>query len=176
MTMLTGDLVRLRPVEPEDADALYRWHNDEEVMRWLQMYFHESLAGLRKRIADRRENSHGKVTFCIETLQERKPIGVVALRDADPVNARAEVDIYIGEQEYWGGGYGTDALRTVCRYGFDTMRLHSIELGVVEENTRAIRSYEKVGFQVDGRLRQSFFRDGKWHDSLLMCVLKDELT
>jgi RimJ/RimL family protein N-acetyltransferase len=57
-----------------------------------------------------------------------------------------EVDIYIGEyigeKDHWGGGYGTDALRTVCRYGFDTMRLHSIELGVVEENARAIRSYE----------------------------------
>jgi RimJ/RimL family protein N-acetyltransferase len=173
--MLTGDLVHLRPLEPEDAELLYRWHNDDEAMRWLQSYFHQSLAGIRKQLADRQENSFEKVTLCIETLEERKPIGIVALRGADPINARAEVDIYIGEKEYWGGGYGTDALRTVCRYGFDTMRLHSIELGVVEENTRAIRSYEKVGFQVDGRHRQSFFRDGKWHDALLMCVLKDEL-
>ncbi|HEX8870895.1 MAG TPA: GNAT family N-acetyltransferase, partial [Lentzea sp.] len=118
--MLTGDLVRLRPLEPEDADALYRWHNDENVMRWLQSYFHESLAGLRKRLADRQENSYEKVTFCVETLEDRKTIGIVALRDADPVNARGTVDIYIGEQEYWGGGYGTDALRTLCRYGFRT--------------------------------------------------------
>jgi RimJ/RimL family protein N-acetyltransferase len=174
--MLTGDLVRLRPLEPEDADALYRWHNDDEVMRWLQSYFHESLAGLRKRLADREENSHDKVTLCIETLEERKPIGIVSLRDADPINARAKVDIYIGEHEFWGGGYGTDALRRVCRYGFDTLRLHSIELTVVEANERAVKSYKKLGFQVDGRLRQAFFRDGEWHDELLMCVLKNELT
>lgn len=174
--MLTGDLVRLRPVEPEDADAFHRWHNDEEVMRWLQSYYHSSLASDRKRFADRQENSYEKVTFCIETLKDGKLIGVVVLRDADPVNARAEVDIYIGEKDHWGGGYGTDALRTVCRYGFDTMRLHSIELGVVEANERAIKSYKKVGFQVDGRFRQSFFRDGEWYDALLMCVLKDELT
>jgi RimJ/RimL family protein N-acetyltransferase len=174
--MLTGDLVRLRPVEPEDADALYRWHNDEEVMRWLQSYFHESLASLRKRFADRQENSFEKSTFCIETLEERKLIGLVALRDADPINRRASVDIYIGEHEYWGGGYGTDALRRVCRYGFDTLRLHSIELTVVEANERAIKSYKKIGFQVDGRLRQAFSRDGQWHDELLMCLLEDELT
>ncbi|MET9632151.1 GNAT family protein [Lentzea sp. NPDC006480] len=174
--MLTGDLVLLRPLEPEDADALYRWHNDENVMRWLQAYFHESLAGLRKRLADRQENSYEKVTLCVETLEERKTIGIVALRDADPVNARGEVDIYIGEQEYWGGGYGTDALRTLCRYGFSTLRLHSIQLTVVEANERAIRSYQKLGFQVDGRLRQAFHRDGEWHDELLMCVLADELT
>ncbi|USX50984.1 GNAT family N-acetyltransferase [Lentzea sp. HUAS12] len=173
--MLTGDLVRLRPVEPEDADSLHRWHNDDEVMRWLQSYFHTSLAGTRKRIGDRQENTYEKVTLCIETL-EGKLIGIVALRDADPINARAEVDIYIGEKDHWGGGYGTDALRTMCRYGFDTMRLHSIQLGVVEANERAIKSYQKVGFQVDGRYRQSFFRDGEWYDSLLMCVLKDELT
>ncbi|MFI6097265.1 GNAT family N-acetyltransferase [Lentzea sp. NPDC051213] len=174
--MLTGDLVRLRPVEPEDADAFYRWHNDENVMRWLQSYFHESLAAIRKRFADRSDNSYEKVTFCIETLEERMLIGVVVLRDADPINARAEVDIYIGEQEQWGSGYGTDALRTACRYGFGTMRLHSIELTVVEANSRAIRSYEKIGFQVDGRRRQAFFRDGEWHDELLMCVLAGELT
>ncbi len=174
--MLTGDLVRLRPVEPEDADAFYRWHNDEEVMRWLQSYFHESLAALRRRFADRSENSFEKVTFCIETLEEHgRLIGVIALRDADPVNARAQVDIYLGEKEYWGGGYGTDALRAACRYGFDTMRLHSIELTVVEANERAIKSYSKLGFQVDGRLREAFFRDGEWHDELLMCVLRDEL-
>ncbi|SDF92311.1 Protein N-acetyltransferase, RimJ/RimL family [Lentzea fradiae] len=173
--MLTGDLVRLRPVEPEDADTFYRWHNDEEVMRWLQAYFHTSLAAVRKRFAERQENSHERVTFSIETL-EGKLIGVVALRDVHPVNARAEVDIYIGEKDHWGGGYGTDALRTVCRYGFDTMRLESIQLGVVEANERAVRSYQKVGFQVDGRYRRSFFRDGVWHDSLLMCVLRDELT
>ncbi|MDT7789756.1 MAG: hypothetical protein QOF58_8175 [Pseudonocardiales bacterium] len=174
--MLIGDLVRLRPLEPEDADALYRWHNDENVMRWLQAYFHESLAGLRKRLADREENSYEKVTLCVETVEERKTIGIVALRDADPVNARGKVDIYIGEQEFWGGGYGTDALRTLCRYGFRTLRLHSIELTVVEANERAIRSYQKLGFQVDGRLRQAFHRDGEWHDELLMCVLADELT
>jgi RimJ/RimL family protein N-acetyltransferase len=174
--VLTGEQVRLRPVEPEDADALYRWHNDEDVMRWLQSYFHESLAAIRKRIADRADNSYEKNTFCIETLEERKLIGIVALRDADPINARAHVDIYIGEREYWGGGYGTDAMRTVCRYGFGTMRLHSIELSVVEANERAIKSYQKIGFQVDGRLRQSFHRDGEWHDELLMCVLANELT
>lgn len=174
--MLTGKLTRLRPIEPADADAFYRWHNDENVMRWLQSYFHESLASLRKRFADRTENSFEKVNLCIETLEDNTLIGIVALRDADPVNARARADIYIGEQEYWGGGYGTDALRTACHYGFNTMRLHSIELTVVEANTRAIRSYEKLGFQTDGRLRQSFFRDGEWHDELLMCVLKDELT
>ncbi|WP_086660842.1 GNAT family N-acetyltransferase [Lentzea kentuckyensis] len=174
--MLTGDLVRLRPVEPEDADTYYRWFDDEDVMRWLYAYYHFSLASVRKMFADRPDNSYERVTFSIETLTEGKHIGLVRLRDADPVNARAEADIYIGEKEYWGGGYGTDALRTACRYGFDTLRLHSIELGVVEANTRAIRSYEKIGFQVDGRYRQSFFRDGEWHDSLLMCVLADELT
>lgn len=174
--MLTGKLVRLRPVEPEDADAFYRWHNDEDVMRWLQSYFHESLAAVRKRFADRKDNSYEKSLFCIETLDEDRLIGVVVLRDADPINARARTDIYLGEKEYWGGGYGTDALRTACQYGFNTLRLHSIELTVVEANERAIKSYQKIGFQVDGRLRQAFFRDGEWYDELLMCVLRDELT
>ncbi|WP_158879395.1 GNAT family N-acetyltransferase [Amycolatopsis anabasis] len=174
--MVTGELVKLRALEPEDADAFWRWHNDPEVVRWLSADYPESLAQTRKRFADREPNSHAKVTFGIETLAEGKLIGTCTLRDATPETARAEVDLYLGEKDHWGGGYGTDAMRTLCRYGFEVMRLHSIALWVVAENAAAIRVYEKLGFQVDGRHRDSFRGEGRWHDMLLMSLLEGELT
>jgi RimJ/RimL family protein N-acetyltransferase len=51
--------------------------------------------------------------------------------DAEPETGRAELTIYIGDPKYRGGGYGTDAMRVLCRYGFDEMRLHGISLWVV---------------------------------------------
>lgn len=87
----------------------------------------------------------------------------------------AKPDIYLGEKDYWGRGYATDAMRTICRYGFEKMRLHKITLTVVTENHSARRVYEKVGFVTEGRLRQVFRRDGRWYDMFTMGLLEGEL-
>ncbi|MGW5055136.1 GNAT family N-acetyltransferase [Actinokineospora sp. NPDC004072] len=163
-------------MEPEDADAVWRWHNDPEVTRWLDGAYPEPLAAMRKRWADLPRNSFSRTVFGIETIADARLIGIIVLRDAKPETARAELDIYIGEKDCWNGGYGTEALRLMCRYGFDFMRLHSIELGVVDDNDRARHVYRKVGFVEEGRLRQAFRRDGQWHDVYLMGLLEGELV
>lgn len=66
-------------------------------------------------------------------------------------------------------------MRTVCRYGFEKMRLHKISLDVVTENHAAHHIYRKVGFVEEGRLRQVFRRDGQWYDMFLMGLLEGEL-
>jgi RimJ/RimL family protein N-acetyltransferase len=173
---LTGKLVRLRPFEPEDADTLWRWHNDPDVMRWLQEGYPEPLAAIRKRWAERPANCFQRTVFGIETRAESRLIGVIVLRDATPEHGRAELDVYIGEKDCWNGGYGTDAMRVMCRYGFEFMRLHAIELSVVDENERARHVYRKVGFVEEGKLREAFRRDGKWHDVYVMSLLEGELV
>ncbi|GIH97794.1 GNAT family N-acetyltransferase [Planobispora siamensis] len=173
--MLTGKLVRLRAMEPSEAETLWRWNNDPEVVRWMSEGYPESLAQITERCEDRNRNSYDNVLLGIETLDEGRLIGIVRLGDAEPEIGSAELDIYIGEKDCWGKGYGTDATREICRYGFDRMRLHSIELWVVAENEAAIRVYEKVGFSRDGRRRDAFRRDGKWHDMILMTMLEGEL-
>lgn len=172
---LSGKLVRLRALEPEDADTFWRWHNDPEVTRWLEDSYPEPLAAIRKRWADRAPNSYERTAFGIETLAHDRLIGVVVLRDAKPETARAELDIYIGEKDCWNGGYGTEAMRIMCRFGFDFMRLHAIELGVVDANERARHVYRKIGFVEDGKLRDAFRRDGAWHDVYVMSLLEGEL-
>ncbi|MGC5019555.1 GNAT family N-acetyltransferase [Micromonospora sp. DT47] len=87
----------------------------------------------------------------------------------------AELDISLGEKVCWGRGYGTEAMRLICRYGFDKMRLHRISLWVADENAAAIRVYTKVGFVEEGRARESFRRDGRWHDMIMMGLLEGEL-
>jgi RimJ/RimL family protein N-acetyltransferase len=172
--MLIGDLIRFRPMEPDDAEALWRWNNDPEVMRWLSDGYPESLAQTTARHEARERNSYENVLFGIETIAENRLIGLVHLGGAEPETADAELDIYIGEKDCWGRGYGTEATRLICRYGFDKMRLHRITLWVADENAAAIRVYEKIGFVEEGRARESFRRDGKWHDMVLMGLLEGD--
>jgi RimJ/RimL family protein N-acetyltransferase len=175
--MLTGKLVRLRALEPSDAELLLRWNEDPDVTRWMVNDYPESHAQLARRLGeDRPRNSYGNLVLAVETLADRTPIGVVALTDAEPENGRAELDVYIGEAAYRGRGYGGDAVRVICRYGFDQMRLHGISLWVVPENVAAHRLYRKLGFVEEGRERERFRRDGRWHDLIVMSVLEGELV
>jgi RimJ/RimL family protein N-acetyltransferase len=175
--MLEGDLVRLRALEPEDADKIYHWVHDPEVGRWMVNDHPRSRAQIRKRCEERPVNKYELVLLGIETKADGKLIGIVDLRDAEPEVGNAELDIYIGDAEYRnGGGYGTEALRMMCRYGFDRMRLHMITLWVVAENERARHVYRKVGFSEDGRHREAFVGEGgRRHDMILMSMLQGEL-
>ncbi|WP_283139135.1 GNAT family N-acetyltransferase [Rhizohabitans arisaemae] len=172
--MLTGDLVRLRTLGPADYATRWRWDNDPEVMRWLDDGHPEPFAEAVARFERQDPNSYANVSFGIEPREEERLIGFVRLRDAEPETGNAELDIYLGERDVWGRGYATDAMRVICRYGFDKMRLHRITLWVAAGNAAARRVYEKVGFVEEGRAREAFRRDGRWYDSILMGLLESD--
>jgi RimJ/RimL family protein N-acetyltransferase len=172
--MVRGRLVKLRAFEPAEAEALWRWYHDPEVTRWMSGGHPQSLASSIRRIEERPRNEYGNVLLGIETLEDGRLIGAVVLRDAEPETGCAELDIYIGEKEYWGRGFATDAMRTACRYGFEAMRLHKITLYVVPENHAAHHVYRKVGFVEEGRMREHIWLDGRNLDNVLMGILRDE--
>lgn len=173
--MVAGESVKLRALEPSEAGTVWRWQSDPEVMRWMRDGYAESSAAVRKRLEERPGNRYGDVLYGIEVLTHAVLIGLVRLRDAEPETGCAELDLYIGEKDYWGRGYATDAVHTMCRYGFEKMRLHKISLTVVTENHAAHHIYRKVGFTEEGRLRQVFRRDGRWYDMFAMGLLEGEL-
>ncbi|MCY0928086.1 GNAT family protein [Streptomyces sp. H27-H1] len=173
--MALGELVKLRAMGPEDAAALWRWNHDPEVMRWMDDSYAQPVERVRTWLTDRPRNSYGDLLLGVEALADGVLIGLVALRDAEPEKGIATLDVYLGEKAYWGRGYATDTVRTVCRYGFEDMRLHKVTLTVATENHAARKAYEKVGFVEEGRLRQVFRRDGRWFDMFTMGLLADEL-
>ncbi len=82
--------------------------------------------------------------------------------------------ISIGDPKDWGKGYGTDAMRILLRYAFIELNLHQVTLLVFEYNPRAIRSYEKAGFRVRGRMRKVVNRDGRRWDAIAMSIIRQE--
>jgi RimJ/RimL family protein N-acetyltransferase len=173
--MVFGDLVKLRPMGPEDAGPVWRWHHDAEVMQWMDVHHGQQYTKVRTWLEELPNNTYDDVLFGIEATSDDRLIGLVRLHGAEPETGCAELDIYLGEKDSWGRGYATDALRTICRYGFERMRLHKITLTVVTENHAAHHIYRKVGFVEEGRLREVFHRDGRWYDKFTMGLLEGEL-
>jgi RimJ/RimL family protein N-acetyltransferase len=127
--MLAGDLVRLRPLDVADAEAHLRWNNYPEVVQWMSTGYPNTLDQFVTGYADRYRNSYEKLVLGIEIISAAQFIGLVALTGAEAETGGAELDLYIGEKDRWGKGYGTEATRLICRYGFGTTRLHRIQLG-----------------------------------------------
>ena len=112
--------------------------------------------------------------FLIHSLETDQMLGFVSLFGIDWNHGNAWVGIGLGEREYWGKGYGTDAMRVVLCYAFTELNLHRVTLGVFEYNPRAIRSYEKAGFVHEGRVRKELHKDGQRWDALEMGILRQE--
>jgi RimJ/RimL family protein N-acetyltransferase len=65
-------------------------------------------------------------------------------------------------------------MRIILRYAFTELNLHRVSLDTFEYNPRAIRSYEKAGFKIEGRVRQLLNREGRRWDVIYMGILREE--
>ncbi|MBI5082668.1 MAG: GNAT family N-acetyltransferase [Chloroflexi bacterium] len=174
--LFTGELVCLgAPMPSIDAPLFSKWSRDTEYMRLLDTDppTLASAKSLQDEFEKRLEDQTGHV-FRIHTLAESKQIGFVGLFGFDWANGNSWVGIGIGEREYWGKGYGTEAMTLVLRYAFTELNLHRVSLGVFEFNARAIQSYTKAGFVVEGLERKFMNREGRRWDIINMGVLRDE--
>jgi RimJ/RimL family protein N-acetyltransferase len=170
---LDGRLGRLRAPEPADAEALNDLFNDHDVRSGIGMPLPQPIESFHGWISSARsEPDHLNLT--IERLEQADPIGMCDLMKIEASTRTAVLGIWVA-RPWWDGGYGTDAVRTLCRFGFDHMNLHRITLNVNADNRRAIGAYERVGFTHEGRLREAAFVHGGRVDELVMGLLAGEM-
>jgi RimJ/RimL family protein N-acetyltransferase len=169
-----GALVRLRAHEPADFAPLSALLADPEVLAGTTAPMPQAAAEYQRRV-ERGRASEDEVVFAIDRLEDRRTIGGCGLQGIDPATRRAELGVWIG-RPYWGAGYGTDAVRTLCRYGFRFLNLQRIGLDLVATNEGARRAYEKVGFTLEGTRRRYEFVAGARADSLAMGLLVEDFV
>jgi RimJ/RimL family protein N-acetyltransferase len=176
--LFQGKLVRLSNEDPQVmAAAFSRWNQNSEYYRLLDT--DPARLWSAKKLKDWFEKDLDSVSpnnlfFAIRALTDDKLIGFCAFDGINWTNRDTYVAIGIGEQDFWGKGYGTDAMRVMLRYAFAELNLHRVSLTVFEYNGRGMRSYEKCGFKHEGRTREFVRRDGKRWDMLHMGILRAE--
>lgn len=176
--LFRGELVRITSEEPSvGAKVEVHWQRDSEFHRLADSdpARMESEKKLKEWFGKRAEDGFKpeRYSFSIRTLEEDKYIGFFGLW-LDLIHSEAWVGIGIGEREFWGKGYGTDMMKLCLRYAFTELNVQRVSLGLHEYNPRALRSYEKAGFRLEGRTRKDLAREGKRYDSLWMGILREE--
>ncbi len=176
--LFEGELVRLAADDLEKiAGLISGWGRDSEFARLLDTDPPRlwSVQKTKKWLEQTQEKDRpGELGFMIHTLEEDRIIGFIGLDGIAWTHGDAWVGIGIGDQNDWNKGFGTDALQVLLRYAFLELNLHRLSLNVFEYNQRAVKSYEKAGFRLEGRARQSLSRDERRWDLIFMGILRRE--
>jgi RimJ/RimL family protein N-acetyltransferase len=171
---LTGSRVILRRHVPDNIDAFRRWYADPEIARLARYQEAPMRADEIERFFAARVVGTDALAMAIHERVSDRLVGTCAFSQLDGDNGSALFHITIGEKDAWGRGYGTDATRLMLDHAFGSLGLHRVALFVFEFNERAIRAYRRCGFVIEGRSRESIFRDGRWWDELAMSVLESD--
>jgi len=169
---LQGEMIVLRPIRADDADAMWDMLDDPEGNRLTG-----TTRGFTRDEVDAwcesREAAHGRYDFAVTANGDDEYRGEIVLNDLDEDVRSAGLRLSM-RPAYRGRGYGTEAIELVLGFAFDGLGLHRVELDVLSINTRAMSLYENIGFRVEGRRRDAY-RDGAgWCDALVMSMLEDE--
>lgn len=169
-----GRLVRLSAVLPEDAELFSKWSQDADYLRHLDTDYARpvSAQGFTDQLS--RFNGPNNVTFHLRTLEEDRLIGFAAIHSIEWNNQCGLIAIGIGNSEYRGKGYGSDAIHLLLNYGFNELNLYRLGLDVIATNEQAIHVYERAGFKHEGAMRGAVLRDGKRADRMVMGILREE--
>jgi RimJ/RimL family protein N-acetyltransferase len=171
---LIGKVIYLRPFDPVvDSKLTVAWFNDQEVTRFMTRYLPITLPEQEAFLRSSAGSPTDVALGIVEKASDRL-VGALGLHRIDWRNRHACMGITIGDKSCWGKGYGTESTSLLVEHSFLVLNLNRIWLEVYEYNDRARRVYEKLGFRVEGRQRQHQFRDGRYWDTLIMGVLREE--
>jgi RimJ/RimL family protein N-acetyltransferase len=164
--------VCLRPLRKSDADLLYEWITDRNLVINNASFFPVSETDHKAWVGRMMSKRSDLVIFVIEEQVSKQAIGTCQLVNINWVHRSAELQIRIGDSSFHGRGYGSEAVNLLCDFGFADLNLHRIYLNVFASNKRAIRAYEKCGFDCQGTFKEAAYLDGQWVDIHVMARLE----
>jgi len=171
--MILGNSVFISALNTADKSIILNWVNNPELKNKIGTIYPISDIEHEKWFSSKFENSNEKI-FGIVSREYNSLIGIIGLKNIDFINRNAELYIYIGETQYQSRGLGTDAVKTLVDFSFSQLNLHRIYLNVFDYNENAIKVYERVGFVVEGVLTDAFYRDGQYHNKIIMGKINTE--
>lgn len=169
------DKVKLRFIELDDTDNIVKWRNKPFVKN--NLFTQEDLTPEQHINYFNSRIITGDIKqFIILALNkgEYQAIGTTFLKNIDNHSKKAEFGIFIGDETAIGKKYGSLAVKLTIQYAFRKLNLNRVWLTVFSDNISAIRAYKKNGFEIEGVLKQDFFKNGIYIDVVVMGLLKEK--
>jgi RimJ/RimL family protein N-acetyltransferase len=175
LNILQGTNVQLTALTPNDLAIISKWYQHTDFLRLLDARpaYPQTELVLAQWLKELQKATDAFI-FAVRLLEDNELLGWVELDGILWTHRVGGIGIGIGDQTYWGKGYGYEAMQLALQFAFDELNLHRLQLTVFSYNNRAIALYEKLGFRREGAYREFLQRDGKRHDMYLYGLLYRE--
>jgi RimJ/RimL family protein N-acetyltransferase len=170
-----GEKVRLRGIEPNDAETMFQWNLDSDAMKRVDSVV---LPRSYEKVKNQIEESSKKgpdgdsYAFAIEN-KEGELVGEIRTFDCNRRVGTFKYGIFIA-RSFWGKGYGQEVVRLILKYYFKELGYQKVTVHLYSFNDRSINFHEKLGFQREGQLRRMNFTDGKYYDDIYLGMTREE--
>lgn len=177
--MLTGRKVVLRAFERDDLKLLHKWENDEEIMRLASSFPDQtiSMVGLEAKYEKAlKGEDFFRRDYMIDERTSNKPVGSASITIYQRTKraTSADIGLVVGEKDRWRKGYGTEVVLLLLKEAFEQLNLHRVGWWTYAENAPSLGLARKMGFKEEGRLRDSVYFDNRYHDTIVLGLLKEE--
>lgn len=166
--------IYLRAFEPNDYLTSIKWRNDDQI--WSQLggckYFVSS--SYEKKWIEDAIFDNTNIRFAICLKESERYIGNVSITNVNKDNRSGESNILIGDHSCWGKGIGVEAYGLILDYAFNERGFHRIFARVLEDNAASLKMHKKCGFKLEGTLRETVFKNGRWQNQLVLSILENE--
>lgn len=171
---IIGNKVTLRSIEHSDLDQLHTWANDPTTQDIIGNIHFPSSREYQNQWFNKLQSDALNQRFAI-TTEEDELIGISSIMNIDWRNRHAWHGIILGDKDIRGKGYGVDTVMATMRYAFDEMNLERLDGSIIEYNTISHSMYcNKLGWKVEGRRKNYYFRKGNYYDQLMVGILKED--
>lgn len=170
-----SELYYIREISKKDVTIINKWRNNRDVVsslgapfryidisideQWVESYYANRSNSVRLSICDKKTDT---------------TVGVVYLLSMDWIARSCEFAIMIGDVNHQGRGLGEYSTRLALLHAFNDLNLHRVYLTLLEDNSRALKLYSKVGFKREGLLRNAVFKNGRYLNLVQMAIISDE--
>ncbi|MCC6442408.1 MAG: GNAT family N-acetyltransferase [Armatimonadetes bacterium] len=175
MNYWQGKKVRLRGVEPSDAEIFFQWNQDSEMGRNLEFLWPPiSRELVRKQVEEMalRTMEQDRFRWVIEDASGM-PVGQIDTHHCDSRTGNFSYGLNIAP-EHQRQGYASEAIRMILRYYFEEIRYHKATVEILSHNHASIALHERLGFMQEGRLRDMVFTGGRYYDLLYYGMTRKE--
>jgi len=169
--------LRFRKIYVSDAKEIFLIRSNDNVMRFMDVPRHHSISDSEKLIETAEESYKNEtgMNWAIIEKHSQSFIGYIGFIRIFSEHCRAEIG-YVLKPEYWGKGYMYETINRMARFGFENMKLHSIEANVNPLNERSKKVLERVGFKKEAHFRENYLFNGEFLDSIIYSLLEKDLT
>ena len=171
---LEGKRLYLRPLEVSDTDTITRYINDPEVRHYLTTIYPSTKVAEENWIRKMADHDEYNIVFAVVLKKQDKLLGCMALHRINYVDGTATTGAMLGAKEEWNKGYGQEAKKLILEYAFLTLNLRKICSEAAAPNKGSIAHNLNCGYKIEGYRRKQVYRDGKYHDNVLLAVFKTD--